>query len=184
MWQGTALLRISATAALWILLFRLNSWVFVHFHWTPFVIDWIFLPAAVRLLGVMLLGRQGAMGLWVGTLITNGPMFGGNALESIAVATLSATGPLVAVYLTMRWLKVGLNLQGLTTAQLTVFAVVGALCNVIPHNVFFWLVGITSNLFIGLIPMFVGDLLGTVIVLYALRAALLIFERFMRSPTV
>ena len=166
------------------LLFRLNAWAFGYFEWAAAVISWVFLPAAVRLLSVMLLGRRGAMGLWIGTLITNEAVFGGDKFESIAVATLSATGPLVAVYLTMRWLKVPLNLRGLTTPHLTIFAIVGAFCNVIPHNLFFWLAGITPNPFGGLIPMFVGDVAGTVIVLYTLRGLLVASGRFVRFPTV
>lgn len=177
------LLQSVGTAVAWVLLFHLNEYLFGAFDLAKVLISWVFLPAAVRLLSVMLFGWRGALGLWLGTLLTNGASYEGLSLMSLTVATLSALGPLVAVYVAMRWLRVPLNLRGLTASELTVFAVVGALCNVVPHNLFFWSIGMTSSPFGGLVPMFIGDLLGTVLVLYTLRFALVTLERFVRFPT-
>mgnify|MGYP003584127937 CR=1 FL=1 len=176
--------QIVGTATAWYLLFHLNEFLFGSFDWAKVFISWVFLPAAARLLSVMLFGWRGALGLWLGTLLTNEGSYGGGLSPmSLTVATLSATGPLIAVQLTMHGHRVPMNLRGLTAGQLTVFAVVGALCNVVPHNVFFWLAGMTSSPVGGVVPMFVGDLLGTVLVLYALRFALVTLERFVRFPT-
>jgi hypothetical protein len=179
-----AWLQVCMTACIWVILFRLNAWLFSAFDWAELVISWIFLPAAVRLLGVMLFGWRGALGIWFGTMyLTQGTLFESNLLEALGVATLSALGSLVAVSLTMRYLKIQLDLQGLTTKQLIAFSVVGAMCNVIPHNLFFWIVGIAANPFDGIPPMFIGDILGTVIVFYTLRSLLVALERFTQRPS-
>lgn len=178
----SALAQVCVTMLAWMALFHLNTWFFSFFDWTK-VICWIFLPAAVRLLCVLLFNWRGALGLWLGTFATNEPVFGADLHESLVVATISATAPLAAVYISMRLLKVSLALRGLSTTQLIVFAIVGALCNVLPHNLYFWSVGMTLLPFSGVIPMFVGDIAGTVIVLYTLRGALVAAERFVRLPT-
>lgn len=176
------LLQVLGTMGAWIGLFELNIWFFGYFEWTQ-VISWIFLPAAVRLLCVMLFNWRGALGLWLGTLVTNVPVFGNDLFLSLMVATISAMGPLIAIYFTMRYLKISMDLRELTTGKLTVFAFVAALCNVIPHNIFFWIAGVAPSPFTGLIPMFVGDIAGTVLVFYMLRGVLFAIERFARFST-
>ncbi len=174
-------LQVGVALCAWLVLFSLNGWLLAYFDWAP-VISWVFLPAAARLLSVMLFNWRGALGIWLGTLLTNGAVFGGHPYQSQAVAAMSALGPLVAVYLTTRWLQVPMSLRGLTVSQLVVFSLVGAVCNVVPHNLFFWAIGITSSPVVGLIPMFIGDILGIVVVLYLLRAVLIATERFARFP--
>lgn len=176
------LLQVAGVAALWFVLFRFNDWAFGYFDHAQ-VISWVFLPAALRLLGVMLFGWPAALGLFFGALATNGAAFADSIAQSLIVVALSGLGALAALHLTTRILQMPLTLHGLTPRRLAVFALVGALCNVVPHNLFFWTIGLQPNPFAGLVPMFVGDLAGILIVLYTLRAALLLIERHMRVPT-
>lgn len=178
--MGT-LLQVAGVAVLWILLFGFNDWAFWYFD-SAHVISWVFLPAALRLLGVMLFGWRAALGLFFGALATNGAAFENSMAQSLTVAALSGLGALTALHLTMHILKMPLTLHGLTPRRLAVFALIGALCNVVPHNLFFWAIGLLPDPFSGLVPMFVGDLTGILIVLYTLRAALLLIERRMRVP--
>ncbi|MEJ8857460.1 hypothetical protein WKW79_23015 [Variovorax robiniae] len=177
-----SVLQVAGVAALWFVLFSLNDWAFGYLD-QAHVISWVFLPAALRLLGVLLFGRWAALGLFLGALATNGTAFGHSMAQSVSVAALSGLGALGALHLTTRILQVPPTLRGLTAGRLAVFAVVGALCNVIPHNLFFWAVGLQPNPFVGLVPMFIGDLAGIVIVLYGLRGVLLLIERRMRVRT-
>ena len=174
-----AVFQVAGVAALWVALFRLNDWAFGYFDQAQ-VISWVFLPAALRLLGVLVLGQRAALGLFFGALATNGAAFEHSIAQSVSVASISSLGALGAIHLTTRLLQVPPTLRGLTAGRLAVFAVVGALCNVVPHNLFFWTVGLQPNPFVGLVPMFVGDLAGIVIVLYTLRGVLLLIGRRMR----
>jgi len=152
-------------AAIWVALYKFNAIFFSSIGGGHFI-SWIFLPAAIRMLSVMLLEWVGAAGLFIGAVITSDPVFNQNLIEAIILAGLSSLGPVLAVTFCTRWLRLPANLAGLGPRQLTLFGLVGALCNVIPHNIYFYFADRMPSPFEGLIPMFIGDLLGTVIILY------------------
>ena len=160
-----------AVALLWVLLFRLNRWAFSSIDVTIFI-SWIFLPAAIRMLAIMACDWVGALGLFAGALITNQADPAAGLTDGLVLAFLSATGPLLAFWCCTRLLRLPPTLTGLTAWQLLVFAVVGALLNAVPHNIYFYFSGRMTSPIEGLVPMFFGDLLGTMVVLYAASIAL------------
>ncbi len=166
-----------AVALLWVLLFRLNRWAFSSIDVTVFI-SWIFLPAAIRMLAIMAFDWVGAVGLFAGALFTNqaDPTISLN--DGIVLAFLSSAGPLVAFWCCTRLLRLPFTLAGLTAKQLLVFATLGAVLNAVPHNIYFYLSGRMTSPIEGLVPMFLGDLIGTMVVLYAVSLALrLLFKR-------
>ena len=166
-----------AVALLWVLLFRLNQWAFSSFEVTVFI-TWIFLPAAIRMLAVMACDWVGALGLFAGALFTNQTDSSEDLTDGLVLAFLSAAGALVAFWCCTRLLRLPSNLTGLTARQLLVFAITGAMFNAVPHNIYFYLSDRMASPTEGLVPMFLGDLLGTVVVLYAVSFALrLMFKR-------
>ncbi len=156
---------------LWTGLFYLNEWLFSAVSLSS-VINWIFLPAAIRMLAVMALGWVGVAGLFIGALLTSDIVTPSGWYDAIVIASLSALGPFVAVRACTHWLSISEDLSGLRPAQLLVFSVAGAACNVVPHNIYFYFSGHTPDIFSGMIPMLVGDLLGTLVILYAASLAL------------
>ena len=162
---GAMISFVLGVALLWVALYQFNAWLFDEIHLTGFI-SWIFLPAAIRMLSVMIGGWTGALGLFVGALLTNLNLLMFEPLNAVVIAALSALGPLVAVYLCTQWLRLPNDLAGLQRSQLLVFAVAGAVFNVFPHNLYFYLTGLSYDAWSGILPMFVGDLAGTLIVLY------------------
>lgn len=162
---GAMILFVLGVALLWVALYQFNAWFFEALHLTGFI-SWIFLPAAIRMLSVMIGGWAGALGLFMGALLTNLSLLRFEPFNALVIAALSALGPLVAVYLCTRWLRLPNDLAGLQRSQLLVFAVAGAVFNVFPHNLYFYLTGLSHDAWSGILPMFVGDLAGTLIVLY------------------
>lgn len=158
------------TAALWVVLFHLNGLFFSSFSLSSYI-SWIFLPAAVRLLSVMVMGLPAALGLWVGTFITCEPELGVNVIESVEISFLSALGPVIAVALCTRGLRLRHDLNGLRTQHMAVFSLIAATCNVLPHFLLFAYLGKVVSLS-ALIPMFAGDVTGTWVVLYVASALL------------
>lgn len=132
------------------------------------------------MLAVMLAGSAGVVGLFVGALITNNPVIGINMTESLILSALSAAGPMAAVVLVVRAFGITNHLGGLKWWHLFVFAAVGALCNVIPTQAYFYLKGHVENLYHSVGAMLVGDLLGTVIVLYAASLVAKLVVKFTR----
>jgi hypothetical protein len=158
------------TAALWVGLYRFNGWFFSSFSLSSYI-SWIFLPAAVRLLSVMVIGWPAAVGLWLGTFITCEPVLGVNVMESVEISSLSALGPVMAVALCTRGLRLPHDLSGLRTQHMAIFSLIAAACNVLPHVLLFAYMGKVDSLS-AVIPMFAGDVTGTWVVLYVASALL------------
>jgi hypothetical protein len=164
-------------ALLWVLLFRLNRWAFSSIDVTIFI-SWIFVPAAIRMLAVMACDWAGALGLFCGALFTSQADPVAGLTDGLVLAFLSATGPLVAFWFCTRFFRLPSTLRGLTARQLLAFASMGAVCNAVPHNIYFYLSGRMASPIEGLVPMLLGDLFGTVVVLYIVSFSLrLIFKR-------
>lgn len=172
---GTSLFRMFASGLvvvlLWTGLFYLNEWLFSALSLSS-VINWIFLPAAIRMLAVMALGWVGVAGLFVGALFTTDLVVHAGWYDAVVIAFLSALGPMFAVSACNRWLGMNEDLAGLRPSQLAVFSLAGAVCNVVPHNIYFFFSGHTPDIFSGMLPMLVGDLLGTLVILYFASLAL------------
>ncbi len=160
----------------WVVTFELNAWAFARLEWAE-GIAWIFLPAAVRVLSVLVCGWPAAVGLFLGALLTAGEVYPLGTVPAVVGPALSALAPLVAVTLWRRFVGLPADLHGLRAHDLLGLSVFAAACSVVPHNVYFWLEGVLDDPFRGLLPMFVGDLAGTFIVLYVLRTVLRLLER-------
>lgn len=156
---------------LWTGLFYLNEWLFSAVSLSS-VINWVFLPAAIRMLAVMALGWVGVAGLFIGALLTTDIVMHSGWHDAIVIAGLSALGPFVAVRACIQWLRVSEDLSGLRPTQLVTISLAGAVCNVVPHNIYFFFTGHMPDIFSGIVPMLVGDLLGTFVILYVTSLAL------------
>jgi hypothetical protein len=174
------ILFVLGVALAWFALYELNSWLFSRIHLTGFI-SWIFLPAAIRMFAVMVGGWAGALGLFLGAILTNLSLLKYEPFNIVMLAGLSTIGPLLAFNLCTHWLNLPRDLSGLQRGQLVVFAVVGALFNTIPHNFYFYFTGLSPDAWSGVIPMFVGDLTGTLIVLYLASLVVRLFTKGARG---
>ncbi len=154
-----------AVAAIWVVLFELNGWLFSSMQRTPFV-SWIFLPAALRMLAVLSLGWAGALGLFAGAAITNASMWSQDWRHALVLSAVSALPVLLASEAVRRALALPSSLVGMRTLHLLWFSGAGAIASVTAHNVFFFITGHSESLVQHLLPMLVGDMLGMFIVLY------------------
>jgi hypothetical protein len=177
---GAMILFALGVALAWVALFQVNVWLFSEIHLTTFI-SWIFLPAAIRMLAVMIGGWSGALGLFVGAILTNLSLLELEPFNVLILAALSALGPIVAVHLCTRWLQLPGDFAGLQRSQLLVFAVAGAVFNTFPHNLFFYTTGLSYDAWSGLLPMFVGDLAGTLIVLYLASFSIRMMAKTVRA---
>jgi hypothetical protein len=156
---------MAAVALLYVLVFKLNAWLFSVARVTDHI-SWIFLPAAIRMLAVMLLGWAGVAGLYIGSLSLLGSMFEFDPVGALIVAGLSSVPCLIAARLVQRLLKVSSDLAGLTGRQLLIFGLAGGFLSSMGHTLYFAYAAQSLAPVEGFLPMFVGDTLGTFIVLY------------------
>lgn len=158
----TALIHSVSVAMIWLFFYHFNAWAFAYFEHNPNV-SWVFLPAGIRLLAVFVFGWSGVLGLFVGSIATNE-----NDVDAyvIGLSSISALAPMLAVII-CRWsLAIPKSLIGLTGLQLLVFAITGAMTNSFLSQLYFYTPNTSILLPQNFVPMFVGDILGTLIIFF------------------
>lgn len=174
-------LEILVIALLWVSLFKLNEWLFnatsISQH-----INWIFLPAALRMVSVMLLGATGSIGLVLGAIITSNPA--NHAIDALILATLSGLCPYISVALCTHLFRLPQDLGGLNAKQLLGFAVAGGIFSVIPHHLYFYSRQQVAYFLDGAGAMLIGDIAGALIMLYAVNLGINLFDKTRRLPTL
>ncbi len=157
-------------------LYTLNDWLFVSLEFHTGV-HWIYLPAGLRLLCTLLMGAEGAIGLFLGSLLIR--ITTNSNLDSITLfeaAVISAGIPYV-IYRTALFYGMASSLENLSVKSLFVLTFAYALATAFAHSILFRLLGVSENFMGTFTAMFVGDLSGTLIVIYFIKCCLLIFDR-------
>lgn len=162
---------IVAIALAWVAAFHLNEWAFAATEQTPRA-NWIFLPASVRILAVLLFDELGATGLVVGAFLTLQENERGIALQSIIVSLTSGIAPLIAVSGVKHWYSIPATLAGLRPLHIVALTMACATSNAVILNGYLWLVGNLDADIDQLAAVFVGDVFGMAIVLLTLSTAL------------
>lgn len=153
------------TALAWVGLFELNAYLFEGLVVNQNV-SWIFLPAVVRVLAVLLAGSAGVVGLFIGALFTNLPIDSVNLIDAMVLTTLTALNPLLAVWIVIRYFGLKCDLSGLRWWHLVAFATAGALSNVVATQLYLAHSSRQEASIGSWWPMLVGDLVGTFLMLY------------------
>lgn len=162
---------IVAVAVLWTLLYKLNSWFFASFAVSSYV-SWIFLPAAVRVLAVMVADWRGICGLFAGAIVTSLPTAEVGLQYVVFVALLSGLSPYIALLAGRKYFKLNNLLDSITPKQVIIISALSALCSALLHSSFYALADESVKFLHTFLQMFVGDLLGTAMVLTGASAAL------------
>lgn len=168
---------MAAVALAYVLFFRLNEWLFSVAKVSDYV-SWVFLPAAIRMLAVLLLGWFGVAGLYLGSLSMLGQAFTADPWAAFIIAGISSLPCLLAARLVQRWQGVASDLAGMTGRQLLIMGVAGGLANSAAHTIYFAWDAQSTGPLAGFVPMFVGDTLGTFLMLYL---GALVLNRLLRN---
>ncbi|MYN47057.1 hypothetical protein GTP23_18600 [Pseudoduganella sp. FT93W] len=140
-------------------------------------IGWIYLPAGTRLLCTLLFGQAGAIGLLVsGWFACYWYYFPGDAVRATTGTIAGAMGPYLVYLIAQREYGLQASLQNLTPKRLLICAVACAIASPVLHHIWFAVHG-DDNLLPGFLVMFVGDLVGALIVLYTAKGILAILPK-------
>ena len=159
---------------------QFNDWLFVslEFHTGA---NYIYLPAGLRLLSTLLLGVEGAIGLFVGSLaITATNMPGMNLVTMLGASIISAGVPYI-VYRAALHFGMASTLENLSVKSLFLLTFVYSLSSSTAHAVWYWLRGVSDDFLGTLSVMFIGDLIGTLIIIYTIKFFLFVFDRFRKK---
>jgi hypothetical protein len=135
-------------------------------------IGWIYLPAGTRLLCTLMFGRAGTIGLLIsGWLACYWYYFPGDALRATTGTIAGAAGPYLVYLAAQSRYRLQASLLNLTPRRLLLCALGCSIASPLLHHLWFSIYG-AGNLLPGLAVMMIGDLLGTLIVLYTAKCLL------------
>lgn len=168
-------------AAVWVAFFNLNMLLFSGLAHSPRA-HWIFLPAAVRVIAVLLFDSAGAFGLMLGAYFTLPHHHFADLPSQLLLSVSSALAPLVAIVACRRWLHIAWDLSGLRGSHIIAVSVACAAANAIILNVVMAAVGRFNDDLSQIATVFVGDVLGSAIMLTGIATLLSLMARRSRAP--
>ncbi len=168
---------VLATIVLFLLTLAINEWLFKYAEFVP-GINWIYLPAGVRLLSTLLFGGAGAIGLLIVSWLVSFLYFFPDDFMRAFVGGIVATIAPYGVYkLAQHAFGLHGSLANLTPGRLLICIVACSLASPLLHHLWFALHGDSQSLLSGFLVMFVGDLNGTLLVVYAVKVGLYLLDR-------
>jgi hypothetical protein len=168
---------VISTAIGFILSLWLNEHLFAH---SEFVrgINWVYLPAGIRLLSTLLLGADGAIGLLFASWAVNFFfLFPDDFVRAFVGGIIAAAAPYAVYRLAQERYGLDASLVNLTPKRLLVLVLAYSIASPLLHHIWFALHGDTEHLVKDFLVMFIGDLSGSLIMVYALKALLVLALR-------
>lgn len=163
--RGGPVSEVLLVSLLWLIVFNVNEWLFSPLEVTRHV-NWIFIPAGVRVLAVMSFGWRGVIGLFAGALITSIQTSHELSAQALTLALTSSLGCLLGVAFANRILRNVLKWHELDLLQTYVFVASCAVISAGLHCLYFSYQGRLDEFLDLLIPMFMGDLIGSFVLIY------------------
>lgn len=159
---------ILISALLYALSFGINSYFLAYFSHSLGV-SWVFLPAGLRLLLTLLFATSGAIGIATASLLISTIFYFDDLILGISAGITSGLAPLIARHLAFKDMGLTANLATLDGSKLLNCVLIYSLISPLLHQAVFTILN-PDNLFLdNLGAMIVGDLLGTIIVIYAAK---------------
>jgi hypothetical protein len=172
------IMMVLTTIVFFLLMVAINEWLFKHAEFLP-GISWIYLPAGVRLLSTLLFGGVGAIGLLIVSWLVSFLYFFPDDFVRAFVGGIVATIAPYGVYkLAQHAFGLHTSLANLTPGRLLICIVANSLASPLLHHLWFALHNDPQPLLHGFVVMFVGDLNGTLLVVYAVKAGLYLLSRY------
>ena len=170
------LFHVVTTIVAFLLTLALNHWLFARLEFVP-GINWVYLPAGVRLLATLLFAEAGAVGLLIVSWAVSFWIFFPNDFERAFMGgILASLAPYLVYRGARRYHYLDAGLVGLTAGKLLVLSLVYAIASPLLHHLWFAWRG-QDDVVRGFLVMFIGDLSGTLIVLYAIKGMALLLHR-------
>ncbi|PZP36774.1 MAG: hypothetical protein DI603_02130 [Roseateles depolymerans] len=162
---------VMATMGLFVAMLVLNEWLFTSLEFAR-GINFIYLPGGVRLLSTLLFAQAGALGLLlVSWLVCFLYFFPDDVVRSFMGGVLAAAAPYGVYLLAQRRYGIGSSLANLTPRRLLLLSVAYSLASPALHHLWFVAHGDAASLR-SFAAMAIGDLSGTLIVLYLVKGLL------------
>ena len=157
------LFEIIFSAALYMAFFYFNQTITTPLEQAKGV-NWIFLPAGIRIFITLILDYSGALGLAIASLLIN--YIGFYQLDftsTLGIAVICGVAPLLGRHFVIHNLKVQPDLSNISLKQLIVIIVAYSLLSSGLHQLWFAARGLDSGSWNHFIAMFCGDVAGSIL---------------------
>ena len=167
---------IFITAVTYFVFYQLNDGLFASLELHSGA-NWIYLPAGLRLLCTLLLGVQGATGIFIASLaISLSNLMHIDFTTMLVSSVISAAMPYLAYRIAL-YFGMPSSLENLSVKILFALTFLYALLNSVSHSVWYRLREVSSDPLDTFFVMFIGDLIGTLLIIYSMKIALVSFDR-------
>lgn len=162
---------VMVTIAMFLVTVWLNMAFFSRLEFAP-GINWVYLPAGVRLLATLLFAEEGAIGLLlVSWGVSFGIFFPEDPTRAFVGGVVSAVAPYCVYRVARHQWGLESTLSNLTPARLLMLALLFSMASPALHHAWFAIEG-QPELLRSFVAMFIGDLNGTLLVIYSAKLGL------------
>lgn len=171
---------ILISALLYALFFGINSFLLNSLTFSLGV-NWIFLPAGLRLLLTLMFGMSAAIGISLTSiLIAINFYFQHDLISGLGAGILGGLAPYLAKLFVFKNMGLDSNLESLNGHKLLNCIFIYSLMSPLLHQTWFLIRGINDNFVEHVGVMFIGDLVGTLIIIYLAK---LIIHLLKKTPS-
>jgi hypothetical protein len=157
------------SALLYSTLFFLNDWVTEAVKY-DLGVSWIYLPAGLRLLLILIFGVAGAIGIAAASFaISYFGVFPFDLVTCIGIGLISGFAPLLAKWLVVSNISINNDLSNLSIQKIILCIVVYALVSSGLHQYWFELRDLESSSLNHFLVMFVGDIAGSILLIALIK---------------
>jgi hypothetical protein len=157
------LLEVAISAALYMAFFYFNQSITAPLEEARGV-NWIFLPAGLRIFLTLILDYSGAIGLAIASLLINYIGFYDYGFTStLGIAVICGVAPLLGRHFVIHNLKVQSDLSNISLKQPLVIIVAYSLLSSGLHQLWFAARGLDSGSWNHFVAMFCGDVAGSIL---------------------
>lgn len=167
--SSQSFIEVILSAALYLALFYFNQFITAPLEDAK-GINWVFLPAGIRIFITLIFNYSGAIGLVLASLLIN--YFGyyqTDLVTTIGIAVVCGVTPLLGRYFVIQNLKVQVDLSNITFKQLLGSILAYSLLSSGFHQLWFVTRGLDSGSWNHFIAMFCGDVAGSILFLAVIK---------------
>jgi hypothetical protein len=163
--------------------FFLNNYLF---GWLEFSsgVNWVYLPSGLRLLLVLIWGEFAALGITLASAMLMIYFSVSSVLDVAITSVISGASPMLARFIALNTLKLNVSLSDQSPTTLLKLGVMFALISSTLHQLWFSWVGRSDDFVKGVGVMWLGDVLGTLILLYSFRWMIFAADALRKDPSV
>lgn len=164
---------VAGTALAYYILYVLNQHLFAVLSFST-ATSWVFLPSGVRLIAILLFVHWGALGIVLGgvALAFSHADTGGDPVTVVMSLCLSGLAPLLARQICIGTNELRADLTELSPLGLLRTTLIFSAISAALHQTWYAWRGLSPDVLMGFLVMFTGDVLGALLVIYAIKMAL------------